>query len=168
MALAFSGSGFRATLVSSGLPGNAIVQQSGADAEMTSALEIDAVRAIGDAPEVARDGADALVCEGVGGLLVPLAPGYCVRDFAVDLGLPLVVVASPGLGTINHTLLTIEAARAAELVVELIVLNPWPDSPNQIEESNRETIAALAGIPVETLPRIDLDDPPSWPRLALS
>jgi len=53
--------GFRATLVSSGLPGNAIVQQSGADAEMTSALEIDAVRAIGDAPEVARDGADALV-----------------------------------------------------------------------------------------------------------
>ena len=53
--------GFRATLVSSGLPGNAIVQQSGADAEMTSALEIDVVRAIGDAPEVARDGADPLV-----------------------------------------------------------------------------------------------------------
>jgi len=129
--------------------------------------EIDPGR-LREGARAAADGADALVCEGVGGLLVPLAPGYCVRDFAVDLGLPLVVVASPGLGTINHTLLTIEAARAAELVVELIVLNPWPDSPNQIEESNRETIAALAGIPVETLPRIDLDDPPSWPRLALS
>src|SRR4051812_49509812 len=68
--------------------------------------------------EVARDaaaGADAIVCEGVGGLLVPLTPTYLVRDLAVDLGYPLVVVASPGLGTINHTLLTIEAARAAGL-----------------------------------------------------
>ncbi len=66
----------------------------------------------------ARDaaaGADALVCEGVGGLLVPLCPDYLVRDLAVDLGLPLVIAASPGLGTINHTLLTIEAARAAGL-----------------------------------------------------
>ena len=60
-------------------------------------------------------GADALVVEGVGGLLVPLTPGYLVRDLALDLGLPLVVAARPGLGTINHTLLTLEAARAAGL-----------------------------------------------------
>ena len=51
--------------------------------------------------------------EGVGGLMVPLTPGYLVRDLAVDLGLPLVIAARTGLGTINHTLLTIEAARAA-------------------------------------------------------
>jgi dethiobiotin synthetase len=113
----------------------------------------------------AADGADALVCEGVGGLLVPLAPGCLVRDFAVDLGLPLVVVASPGLGTINHTLLTVEAARAAGLTVGLVVLTPWPDSPNPIEESNRETIAALAEVRVATLPRLDLLDPGSWPAL---
>ena len=53
------------------------------------------------------------MCEGVGGLLVPITPGYLVRDLAVDLALPLVIAARTGLGTINHTLLTIEAARAA-------------------------------------------------------
>ncbi|HEX7244561.1 MAG TPA: dethiobiotin synthase [Solirubrobacterales bacterium] len=129
--------------------------------------EIDPGR-LREGARAAADGAEAFVCEGVGGLLVPLAPGYLVRDFAADLALPLVVVASPGLGTINHTLLTVEAARAAGLAVELIVLNPWPDSPGQIEESNRETIAALTAVRVKTLPRIDLDDPASWPQLALS
>ena len=53
--------GFQATVVSSGLPQNAIVQQSGTDSEMTSALQLDAVRAIEDAPQIARKGADALV-----------------------------------------------------------------------------------------------------------
>ena len=103
----------------------------------------------------AADGADALVCEGVGGLLVPLAPDYLVRDFAVDLGLPLVVAASPGLGTINHTLLTLEAARAAGLEVAKVVLTPWPDEPSQIERSNLDTISNLGRVEIETLPRID-------------
>ena len=57
----------------------------------------------------AAAGADALVVEGVGGLLVPFAPGYLVRDLAHELALPLVIAARPGLGTINHTLLTVEA-----------------------------------------------------------
>jgi len=127
--------------------------------------EIDPER-LREAAQAAAAGADALVCEGVGGLLVPLAPDYLVRDLAADLGLPLVVVASPGLGTINHTLLTVEAARAAGLEIGLIVLTPWPDSPNPIEESNRETIAALASVRVETLPRLDPRDPSSWPALS--
>ena len=113
----------------------------------------------------AAEGADAIVCEGVGGLLVPLSPGYLVRDLAADLGYPLVVVAGPGLGTINHTLLTVEAARAAGLEVAAIVLNPWPEEPTEIERSNRETITELAGAPVLTLPEIDLADPGSWPSL---
>jgi dethiobiotin synthetase len=111
--------------------------------------------------------ADALVCEGVGGLLVPLSPGYLVRDFAADLGLPVVIAAAPGLGTINHTLLTIEAARAAGLEVSVVVLTPWPDTPSPIEESNRETIAELGGFEVATLPPLDLSSPSSWPPLAL-
>ncbi len=115
----------------------------------------------------AIESADAIVCEGVGGLLVPLSPTYLVRDLAADLGYPLVVVASPGLGTINHTLLTIEAARAAGLEVAAIVLNPWPEEPTEIERSNRETIATLAAAPVLTLPRIDLGDPVSWPALTI-
>ncbi len=119
------------------------------------------------AARAAGEGAEALVCEGVGGLLVPLAPGYLVRDLAVDLALPVVVVAAPGLGTISHTLLTVEAARAAELEVAMVVLTPWPAEPSRIEESNRETIAALAEVRVETLPRLDLADPSSWPPLQL-
>lgn len=110
----------------------------------------------------AAAGADALVCEGVGGLLVPLSPNYLVRDFATDLELPLVIAASPGLGTINHTLLTVEAARAANLEVAAVVLTPWPDEPSAIVESNRETIAALGEVEVETLPHVDLDDPQTW------
>lgn len=119
------------------------------------------------AAAAAAEGADAIVCEGVGGLLVPLSPGYLVRDLAADLGYPLVVVASPGLGTINHTLLTVEAGRSAGLEVAAIVLNPWPEEPTEIERSNKETIAELAGAPVLTLPQIDLSDPDSWPELRI-
>ncbi|MEX0972790.1 MAG: dethiobiotin synthase [Solirubrobacterales bacterium] len=119
-----------------------------------------------DAARAAAAGAEALVCEGVGGLLVPLAPGYLVRDLAADLGLPLVVAASPGLGTINHTLLTLAAARAAGLEVTAVVLTPWPQDPGPIERSNHETIAALGAVRVETLPQLDLGEPDSWLRLA--
>jgi dethiobiotin synthetase len=130
----------------------------------------------------ARDAAanaDVLVCEGVGGLLVPLAcrvsrnicdqgdTPYLVRDLAADLGYPLVVVASPGLGTINHTLLTLEAARSAELEVAAVVLTPWPEQPSEVERSNRETIAFLGSVEVLTLPALDLADPERWPPLPL-
>jgi dethiobiotin synthetase len=117
------------------------------------------------AARAAAESADAIVCEGVGGLMVPLSPSYLVRDLAADLGHPLVVVASPGLGTINHTLLTLEAARAAGLEVLAVVLTPWPEEPSEIERSNRETIASLAEVPVHVLPWIDLTDPKSWPPL---
>jgi dethiobiotin synthetase len=119
------------------------------------------------AARAAADGADAIVCEGVGGLLVPLSPDYLVRDLAADLGYPLVVAAGPGLGTINHTLLTIESARAAGLEVSALVLTPWPEEPTEIERSNGETIAALAGVEVRTLPPLDLGDPTGWPALRI-
>lgn len=117
--------------------------------------EIDPARLAAAAREAGAE-ADALVCEGVGGLLVPLTADYLVRDLAVELGLPLVVAACPGLGTINHTLLTLEAARAAGLAVDSVVLTPWPEEPSRIEQSNRETIAALGRVRVEALPRLDL------------
>jgi dethiobiotin synthetase len=119
------------------------------------------------AARAASEGAEVLVCEGVGGLLVPLSPTYLVRDLAADLGYPLAIVAAPGLGTINHTLLTIEAAREAGLEVSAIVLNPWPEEPSEIERDNRETISALGGVEVHTLPQLDLADPQSWPALSL-
>ncbi|HEV2789991.1 MAG TPA: dethiobiotin synthase [Solirubrobacterales bacterium] len=128
--------------------------------------EIDPER-LRQAARAAAERADAIVCEGVGGLMVPLAPAYLVRDLAADLGHPLVVVASPGLGTINHTLLTVEAARAAGLEVAAVVLTPWPEEPSEIERSNRETIASLANVEVHLLPWIDLTDPAAWPPLRI-
>ncbi len=119
------------------------------------------------AAEAAAASADVLVCEGVGGLLVPLAPGCLVRDLAVELALPLVIAASPSLGTINHTLLTIEAARAAKLDVASVILTPWPTQPSQVEESNRETIAALGEVEVQTLPPLNLSRPATWPPMGL-
>jgi dethiobiotin synthetase len=108
----------------------------------------------------ARSLGEPLVAEGVGGLLVPLTTGYSVRDLAVDLALPLVVAARPGLGTISHTLLTIEAARAVGLTVRCVVLTPWPDDPSAMESSNRATIEQLSGVPVHTLRRVSPDTLP--------
>ena len=104
----------------------------------------------------AAEGNDVVVAEGVGGLLVPLAPGFTVRDLAAELGLPVVVAARPALGTINHTRLTLEAARAGGLDVRAVVLTPWPAAPSVMEESNRATLGAhvlgegadAAGLPV--------------------
>ena len=98
-----------------------------------------------------------LVAEGVGGLLVPITPGYLVRDLALDLGLPLLIAARAGLGTINHSLLTVEAARAAGLSVVGVVMTPWPAAPQPIEASNRATVERLAGVPVSGLPVTDPD-----------
>ena len=98
--------------------------------------------------------ADALVVEGVGGLLVPLTDDYLVRDLAGALGLPVVVAARPGLGTINHTLLALEAARGAGLEVVQVVLTPWPTRPSELEASNRATIERIGDIPVAGLPQI--------------
>ncbi|MDX6583714.1 MAG: dethiobiotin synthetase [Solirubrobacterales bacterium] len=109
--------------------------------------------------------AEVLVVEGVGGFLVPLAPDYLVRDLAAELGLPVVIVAAPGLGTINHALLTVESVRAAGLEPACVVLTPWPDVPAAIERSNRETVGRLGALPVKTLPWLELDEPETWPSL---
>ena len=98
---------------------------------------------------------------------MPLARDYLVRDLARDLGLPIVAAASPGLGTTNHTLLTLAAARSARLRVAAVVLTPWAAGPFLVERSNRETIERLGGVAVETLPWLDLTDTGSWPPLGV-
>jgi dethiobiotin synthetase len=123
--------------------------------------------------EVARAaaaGADLLIVEGVGGFLVPLAlgpPAYLIRDLARELGLAVVIAAAPSLGTINHTLLTVESVRAAGLELAAVVFTPWPAEPAEVERSNRATIARLGGVSVATLPRLELSEPASWPSLEL-
>lgn len=95
-----------------------------------------------------------VVVEGVGGLLVPLTIGYTVCDLAVGLALPTLIASRPGLGTINHTLLTLRCARAAGLHVAAVVLTPWPMRPSPMERSNRETIAAIGKVEVATLAHV--------------
>jgi dethiobiotin synthetase len=100
----------------------------------------------------AADHADALVCEGVGGLLVPLTTGYLIRDLALDLNLPLVIAARPALGTINHTLLTLEAARTAGVDVRGVVMTPW--ERGELAESNRQTVELIGNVAVACLPPV--------------
>ncbi len=124
--------------------------------------------ALADTVRDAARQAEAIVVEGVGGLLVPLSPHDDVRTLAKMLDLPLLIAARPGLGTINHTLLTLEAARAASLAVAAVVLTPWPDTPQMLERSNHETIARLGAVEVETLPPVARPEPELLARAAAS
>jgi dethiobiotin synthetase len=114
---------------------------------------VDPADLVARARKAGDDGA-TLILEGVGGLLAPLADGYTVRDLAVTLELPLLIAARPGLGTINHTLLTLQSARTVGLDVRAIVLTPWPEQPSEMELSNRETIARMGDIEVAVLSQI--------------
>lgn len=101
--------------------------------------------------------AEVTVCEGVGGLMVPLAtdPPYCVLDLVKSLALPVVVATHPGLGTISDTRLTVDRLRSEGLAVAAVVLSGWPEESSTIERSNRDTIAGLTDLPVATLPFVD-------------
>lgn len=100
--------------------------------------------------------ADWVVVEGAGGLLVPIDREHSMADLARELGLPLVIVARPGLGTINHTLLTIEAARGRGLSVAAVVINKYrPESATLAEESNPEVIGRLARMPIPLIVPLD-------------
>lgn len=90
---------------------------------------------------------DWLFVEGAGGLLVPLTEELSMADLAARVGLPLLIVARDGLGTINHTLLTIEVARARGLVVAGIVLSATGPEPSSIQQDNVREIERLAAAP---------------------
>jgi dethiobiotin synthetase len=100
-----------------------------------------------------------VIGEGAGGILVELGTdGTTLADLATDLGLPLVVVARPGLGTLNHTGLTCEAARARGLRVVGIVVNRDPRDPGVAERTNLDGLAAIAPV-LSVVPELDLVGP---------
>jgi dethiobiotin synthetase len=99
-----------------------------------------------------------VIVEGAGGLLSPLADDYTVCDLAAALALPVLIAARPGLGTINHSLLTLAAARAAGLDVRAVVLTPWPAEPSRLERSNRDAIAGMGDVNVAGLPAVERPD----------
>jgi dethiobiotin synthetase len=108
-------------------------------------LGVDAVRARHDD---LRARYDLVLVEGAGGLLTPFCEGVDMAALAARLGLPLVVVVRPGLGTLNHTLLTLEAAHRRGLTVLGIVLSGIGDDPGLDELTNPGALARLSPVPL--------------------
>lgn len=97
---------------------------------------------------------DTLIVEGAGGLLVPISANDTIADLAADLEAPLVIVARPGLGTLNHTMLTVRAAEQRGLAIDRLILTPWPDAPGVLEQSNLRWLRTATKIRTVTLPVI--------------
>jgi dethiobiotin synthetase len=91
---------------------------------------------------------DVVLVEGAGGLLVPYGPGMDGAGLAAALGLPLVVVARAGLGTINHSLLTLEAARLRHLKVLAVVLNAQGRKVDASSKTNAVVIRQVTKLPI--------------------
>lgn len=94
---------------------------------------------------------DTVLVEGAGGLLVGLdAEGRGLADLAAHLTTPFgfVVVTRSGLGTLNHTGLTVEALRRRNLPIEGLIIGSWPDEPDLAEQCNLEDLPTTTGVPV--------------------
>ncbi len=102
--------------------------------------------------------------EGAGGWLVPITKQYWVRDFARELNLPIIIVASAGLGTLNHSLLTIESIRASGCKIAGIVMNFHNCPEDMASATNPAILEELSGLPVYSLSAsaTDLNDFPAW------
>ena len=98
-----------------------------------------------------------MLVEGVGGLLVPITTRYNVADLAREIGLPLIIVSRVRVGTLNHTLLTINAARQHGLIIKGIILNKQENGDlDNVEEQQGELIEELSDTPIlGTCPYID-------------
>jgi dethiobiotin synthetase len=92
---------------------------------------------------------DAIIVEGIGGLLVPVKRDYFVIDLAREFGLPIIVVSRPGLGTLNHTMLTVNYAIREGLDVAGIIINySRPPEDTLTEETNPDIINQISPVPV--------------------
>lgn len=97
---------------------------------------------------------EIVVVEGAGGLLCPLTDDLTMADLAAQLGFPLLIVSRLGLGTINHTLLTVEVARQRGLSVAGILFNePTPTTADVSAATNADEVAARCDVPVLAIRR---------------
>jgi len=119
------------------------------DAARLEGRKVDSVAILATARELASRH-EALVVEGAGGFMVPIAEdGYLVRDMACDFGLPVIVVANTYLGTVNHTLLTVEAIERSGLMLAGVVLNSTsPIVDGAVVDSSRRLIEEGSGMPL--------------------
>ncbi len=89
---------------------------------------------------------DYVLIEGAGGLLVPLTRSYTVLDLIDDLKVPVLVVSRAGLGTINHTSLTVSALKARNIKIIGIIMNYFKGG--KIEDDNKKIIEQLNSVPI--------------------
>lgn len=108
---------------------------------------------------------DAVIVEGAGGLLVPITETVSFATLFQRWSLDLVIVAANRLGAVNHTLLTVDAARAHGLTVRGIVLNTVAGASDLADQTNQALIAELRDVPVWTFPFVSTPD--DVPHLAL-
>ena len=105
--------------------------------------------AIDSAIQSMSEQSDVLIVEGVGGVMVPIARKILVLDMIGWLGLPSLIVARAGLGTINHTLLTALALRNAGAAIAGVVINKYPpETPPAAEETNPRAIEKWGTVPI--------------------
>jgi dethiobiotin synthetase len=95
--------------------------------------------------DLMSQGSDVLIVEGVGGIRVPMDEKYDVRDVASWLAAPVVIVARPALGTINHTLLTIESLRAKNIPIAGVVINRYTADPASVAEETSPRVIEKRG-----------------------
>jgi dethiobiotin synthetase len=91
---------------------------------------------------------DLVLVEAAGGALVPFSDGVDMAGLAALLGLPVVVAARPGLGTLNHTLLTLEALHRRGLTVLGVVISGYPAEPELDALTNPPALARLTPVPL--------------------
>jgi dethiobiotin synthetase len=107
-----------------------------------------------------------LVAAATGGLMAPITEHYSNRDFARELGLPLVVAARANPGVTGQVRLVGEAARAAGLTVAAVVLTDWPDPPNRVQIDERELLSKMARAPVLSQPELERAPVAEWAEAA--
>ena len=89
-----------------------------------------------------------MIVEGIGGILVPLTENESIADFAKRANLPLIIVSTPTLGTLNHTLLTIMACKKLRLKIAGIILNKTSKNPDMVEQKTAPILERLTNIKV--------------------
>ncbi|OCL25509.1 dethiobiotin synthase [Orenia metallireducens] len=89
-----------------------------------------------------------LIVEGAGGLMVPLAKNFLIPDLVKSFDLPIIIVARPNLGTINHTVLTVKVARQLGIEVLGVIINGLKEEAGIAERTNPEVIAELANVDI--------------------
>jgi dethiobiotin synthetase len=98
--------------------------------------------------EIIKQKHEYFIVEGAGGISVPLGESFLVSDLIKALQLPIIIVARPNLGTINHTFLTVQYATSIGLRVAGIVINGISDNPDLVEKTNPKIIEEICNVPI--------------------